>query len=147
MYGKPDLENRDEISKMVNAFYTRVQQDPRLGPLFDDVAKVDWPPHMEKLTNFWSRILLGQAGYAGNPMRAHVDVHVQSEFDHDHFRRWLTLFHDTIDTGWAGPLAEHAKMMGRRVAAVHSGQLTGEKYIFDPSDRTIPVGMPAAGGS
>lgn len=142
MYGKPDLDNRDEINAMVVAFYTQVRDDERLGPLFDDVAQVDWPEHMAKLTNFWSRILLGQAGYAGNPMRAHVDVHVQSDFDHDHFRRWLTLFHQTIDEGWNGPLAEHAKMMGRRVAAVHSKQLTGEPYLFDPDDNTIPLGVP-----
>lgn len=141
MHGKPDLDSRGEIAQMVNTFYGRVREDPRLGPLFDDVAQVHWPSHLDKLTNFWSRILIGEAGYAGNPMRAHVNVHVRSEFDHDHFRRWLTLFHHTIDNGWAGPLAEHAKMMGRRVAAVHSGQLTGERYDFDPDDHVIPLGV------
>lgn len=138
---KPDLDDRDEISKMVNTFYGQVREDPRLGPLFDDVAQVDWPTHLEKLTNFWSRILLNEFGYAGNPMRAHANVHLQSSFDHDHFRRWLTLFHATIDGGWSGPLAEHAKMMGCRVAEVHSNQLTGERYVFDPEDRNIALGV------
>lgn len=141
----PDLDNHDDIEAMVHAFYGKVRIDPLLGPLFNDVAKVDWPTHLDKLTAFWSRVLINQAGYAGNPFRAHANIHDQQCFTRNHFDRWLRLFHETIDADWAGPYAEHAKMMGRRVAEVHSNQLIGERFVFDPDRRTIPLGVSLEG--
>ncbi len=138
---KGDLDNREAIQSMVHRFYGKVRIDPLLGPMFNDVAKVDWPEHLDKLTAFWSRALLGQPGYGGNPFRAHANIHVQQCFTRNHFERWLRLFHDTIDADWAGPYAEGAKEMGRRVAAVHSNQLIGERFEFDPNRHTIPLGV------
>jgi hemoglobin len=137
----PDLDNREAIATMVDNFYGKVRIDPLLGPMFNDVAKVDWPEHLVKLTAFWSRALLNEPGYAGNPFRAHANIHAQQCFTRNHFDRWLRLFHDTIDADWAGPYAEGAKEMGRRVAAVHSNQLIGERFIFDPDRHTIPLGV------
>lgn len=136
-----DLDNRNDIETMVHRFYGKVRVDPLLGPLFNDVAQVDWPEHLDKLTAFWSRALLGEPGYVGNPFRAHVQIHDQQCFTRNHFDRWLRLFHDTIDAHWAGPYAEGAKEMARRVAAVHSNQLIGERYEFDPDRHTIPLGV------
>lgn len=138
---KPDLDTRDAIATMVDTFYGQVRIDPLLGPMFNDVAKVDWPEHLVKLTAFWSRVLLNEPGYAGNPFRAHADIHEQQCFTRNHFERWLRLFHDTIDAGWSGPYAEGAKEMGRRVAAVHSNQLIGERFVFDPNRHMIPLGV------
>ncbi|MBS1847949.1 MAG: group III truncated hemoglobin [Actinobacteria bacterium] len=136
-----DLDNRGDIEAMVHAFYGKVQVDPLLGPLFNDVAAVDWPTHLDKLTAFWSRVLLNEPGYAGNPFRAHVNIHEQQCFTRNHFERWLRLFHETIDSTWSGPYSEAAKEMGRRVAAVHSNQLIGERFVFDPNRRMIPLGV------
>lgn len=136
----PDLDNPDDIGTMVRRFYTKVGVDELLGPLFNDVAKVDWPEHFDKLTAFWCRALIGQPGYAGNPFRAHANIHNQSEFTRAHFEHWLRLFHETIDADWAGPHAEGAKQMARRVAAVHANQLIGEPVEFDPASRSIPIG-------
>lgn len=138
---RPDLDNHDAIETMVHQFYAKVNIDPLLGPLFNDVARVEWPSHLDKLTAFWCRVLLNQPGYAGNPFRAHVDIHSQQCFTRNHFDRWLRLFHETVDADWSGPYAEAAKEMGRRVAAVHSNQLIGERFIFDPDRRTIPLGV------
>lgn len=41
-----------------------------LGPMFNEVAQVDWPEHLSKLTAFWCRALFGMADYQGNPFRA-----------------------------------------------------------------------------
>lgn len=141
MNDTPDLNTTDEIGSMVRSFYTKVGVDDLLGPLFNDVAKVDWPDHFVKLTAFWSRALIGEPGYAGNPFRAHVEIHSQSAFTEAHFLRWLQLFHETIDAGWSGPYAEGAKEMARRVAAVHANQLIGEPVFFDLEDRSVPLGV------
>ncbi|HRD99679.1 MAG TPA: group III truncated hemoglobin [Ilumatobacteraceae bacterium] len=94
-----DLDTPGEIAELVRRFYADVTQDDLLGPMFNEVARVDWSEHLPKLTAFWSRALLGIPGYQGNPFRAHLLVHAQREFTPTHFERWLALFHETI----AGP--------------------------------------------
>ena len=72
-----DLEAESDIAELVRRFYADVAQDELLGPMFNDVARVDWSEHLPKLTAFWCRALLGQPGYEGNPFRAHVLIHNQ----------------------------------------------------------------------
>ena len=119
-----DLEPGD-VAALVRQFYADVAQDDLLGPMFNDVAQVDWPEHLPKLTAFWSRALFGVPGYAGNPFRAHQQVHAREPFTLAHFSRWLDLFEETLDAGWAGPNADRAKELAGNVARVHAGQLVG----------------------
>lgn len=110
---------------MVRRFYADVAMDDLLGPMFNDVAQVDWPEHLPKLTAFWCRALLDRPGYAGNPFRAHTLVHQRSPFTQAHFERWLSLFHESLDLGWVGPNVEQAHRLADDVARVHSHQLAG----------------------
>jgi hemoglobin len=111
---------------MVRRFYSDVAQDDLLGPMFNNVARVDWSQHLPKLTDFWCRLLFGLPGYAGNPLRAHQQVHAKRAFTAQHFARWLDLFYETIDLGWTGPNAEKIKAFAVRVARAHGRQLIGE---------------------
>lgn len=120
-----DLDSPAEVAEMVRRFYQDIAQDDLLGPLFNDVAQVDWSEHLPKLTAFWCRVLLGINGYQGNPFRAHSDVHARSPFTIAHFERWLQLFHETIELGWVGPNADRALELAHNVARVHSQQLVG----------------------
>lgn len=120
-----DLADRAAIAEMVRRFYGSVAQDDLLGPLFNDVAQVDWPEHLPKLTAFWCRALLGQPGYEGNPYRAHSDVNDREAFTVEQFRRWLELFTDNINDGWAGPNVDRALALVNNVAQVHCRQLVG----------------------
>lgn len=121
-----DLDTPAEIAEMVRRFYADVAQDDLLGPMFEDVARVDWSEHLPKLTAFWCRALLGLPGYQGNPFRAHAEVHRQVPFTPAHFERWLSLFHETVELGWVGPRAERALELADHVARVHSSNLVGE---------------------
>jgi len=111
---------------MVRRFYGDVAQDDLLGPLFNDVALVDWGEHLPKLTLFWCRALLGMQGYQGNPFRAHAAVHERSPFTAAHFERWLQLFDETLETGWTGPNADRATALAHNVARVHADHLIGQ---------------------
>jgi hemoglobin len=121
-----DLDTKDQIAEMVRRFYADVAQDDLLGPMFNDVARVDWSEHLPKLTDFWCRALLDLPGYAGNPFRAHAQVHAKRAFTAAHFERWLSLFHETLELGWTGPRAERARRLADDVARVHSQHLVGE---------------------
>lgn len=126
-----DLDSPEEITEMVRRFYVDVAQDDLLGPVFNDVARVDWSEHLHKLTDFWCRALLGLPGYAGNPFRAHARVHARRAFTAAHFERWLTLFHETLELGWIGPNTDRARSIANDVARVHSQQLIGHPVEFD----------------
>jgi hemoglobin len=128
-----DLDDPDEIAEMVRRFYADVAQDDLLGPMFNDVAQVDWCEHLPKLTAFWCRALLAQPGYEGNPYRAHMLVHTRRPFTRAHFERWLELFHETLDLGWSGPRVEQAKSLARKVAMVHSKQIIGDPVEYAPA--------------
>ena len=121
---------------MVRRFYADVSMDDLLGPMFNDVARVDWGEHLPKLTAFWCRALLGMPGYGGNPFRAHALVHDRRPFTPAHFERWLTLFHETLELGWTGPNTRRAAELADNVAAVHSQQLIGHAVFVEPASTT-----------
>jgi hemoglobin len=121
-----DLDSPEEIGEMVRRFYADVSMDDLLGPMFNDVAQVDWREHLVKLTAFWCRALLDLPGYTGNPFRAHALVHERRPFTPAHFARWLELFHETLELGWVGPNVERARQLADDVARVHSQHLIGQ---------------------
>ena len=78
-----------EIRDLVFTFYDRVRQDEDLGPVFDGTLEGRWEPHLEKMCDFWSGVLLATGRFRGDPVRAHMDV---SGIRPAHFERWLELF-------------------------------------------------------
>ena len=136
-----DLDDQVEITEMVRRFYADVAQDDVLGPMFNEVARVNWSEHLPKLTAFWCRALLSMPGYEGNPYRAHLQVHLRRSFEREHFEQWLALFHETLDLGWSGPKTEHAKALAAKVAFVHSKQIIGDPVIHEPV--AAPAGVDA----
>ena len=134
-----DLDSPGEIAEMVRSFYATVADDELLGPVFNDVAEVDWVEHLPKLTAFWCRALLGIEGYVGNPYRAHSLINDRAPLTHEHFDRWLDLFHDAVELGWTGPNAQRALDLAHNVARVHAGQLVGDRDEAGATGRLVPM--------
>ncbi|WP_126976920.1 group III truncated hemoglobin [Frigidibacter oleivorans] len=83
---------RDQIDRVVAAFYAQVRREPVLGPVF--AAHVtDWTTHEAKIAAFWRNAILMDRGYDGSPMRAHLQA---GDVRADHFPRWLALFDATL---------------------------------------------------
>jgi hemoglobin len=120
---KSDLDTPDQIADMVRRFYNSVNTDKLLGPVFNDIAHIDWDNHLPKLTAFWARALLGIDGYQGNPYARHASVHRTSPLTPAHFERWLALFETNLDSRWTGPNVERARSLVHNVARVHATQL------------------------
>jgi len=134
-----DLDTPAEITEMVRRFYQDVAQDDLLGPMFNDVAQVDWNEHLPKLAAFWARALLGIEGYVGNPYRAHALINDRAPFTVAHFDRWLELFHDTVELGWTGPNAQRALTLAHNVARVHASQLVGNATSTGSERPLLPL--------
>jgi hemoglobin len=90
------------ILRLVHAFYDRIRTDPILGPIF--AARIsDWGPHLDRMCDFWSSVMLMTGCYHGRPMPAHATLAI----DASHFDRWLGLFEHTAREVCPRSAAEH----------------------------------------
>ena len=121
---RADIVDRDDIERLVRAFYRSAAMDDVLGPVFE-AAHVNWNAHIATLIDFWSWQLLGQPGYEGQPLRAHEAVHARTPLVDAHYARWIELFCDTIDATFHGPRSEIAKGRGRKMAVAMQRLLGG----------------------
>jgi hemoglobin len=98
------------LARLVEQFYTRIRQDPELGPIFNHAVD-DWPEHFAKLTDFWSSVMLGSGRYKGNPVAAHRKH--AGRITPELFDRWLAIWKATTDElmapGTAAALQEKAE--------------------------------------
>ncbi len=110
-----DITTRDDVKQLVHTFYQRIQHHPQLGYIFNTVAATDWDHHLPKMVNFWENILFGTGSYKGNPMAPHERIHQMHTLSEALFQEWLSLFEETVDSLFVGPLANRAK---ERAAAI-----------------------------
>ncbi|MFT3843478.1 MAG: group III truncated hemoglobin [Lacibacter sp.] len=115
---KKDIENRDDIVKLVDTFYDRVKPDDQIGYFFTKVVPVDWSRHLPLMYNFWENIIFHSGTYGGNPMQVHKEVHLKSPLCKEHFDHWIELFNATIDDLFEGDNAEMAKQRALSIATV-----------------------------
>lgn len=113
-----DIASRDDIVRLVDAFYDRVRADDILGPIFDDIAKTDWGAHLPKMYAFWSAVLFGEPGFKGSPMAVHMDLARHAPLGPREFDRWIEQFHANVDTLFEGPVATEAKLRASRIRDV-----------------------------
>lgn len=109
---------------LVDHFYGLVKSDDLLGPIFTDIAKVDWEEHLPKMYAFWESVLFGAPGYKGRPLPVHLALSNQTQLSAREFGRWLGLFHRAVDQLFEGPQARLAKERASRIADVLAHHLT-----------------------
>ncbi|SDG09176.1 group III truncated hemoglobin [Mucilaginibacter sp. P25] len=118
-----DIEDLTSIKILVDEFYTRVRLDELLGPIFAEVIKNDWQPHLDKMYAFWNAALFGVPGFKGNPFARHAPLPIGNA----HFDRWLDLFKETVDAHFAGPMADDAKNRAGLMAVMFMSKLANMK--------------------
>jgi len=113
---KKDIDNRADIIVLVDTFYENVAINPHIGPIFTDVARVDWTHHLPKMYDFWESILFGKAIYKGNPMLSHFALNKKTPLQQEQFEIWKNLFFQNVDDLFAGPNAELIKQKAQSIA-------------------------------
>ena len=114
MKAKPDIAGIEDIKIMVDDFYTKVQDDELLAPIFNFRLSTHWGPHLEKMYTFWNAALFGVKGYSGNPFMKHATM----ELDQEHFDRWIRMFNETVDKYFEGAVADEAKRRASVMASM-----------------------------
>lgn len=57
-----DIENRDYIIQLVDAFYEKLLKDPAMIPVFEP-SMINWNEHIERVYNFWDNWLFQTGSY------------------------------------------------------------------------------------
>jgi hemoglobin len=109
-----DILQEEDVKTLVNTFYDKVRNDALLSVVFEPVIKDNWPVHLQKMTDFWSTILLYTRKYKDDPLPKHLPLQV----DKMHFERWLQLFNETIDELFEGQIAANAKLRANSIAKI-----------------------------
>lgn len=117
------------IGRLVRAFYAKVRKDPELGPIFEAAIGDDWDHHLERMTDFWSSVMLTSGRYSGNPMIKHVR---QKTIQPDHFVRWLALFEETANELFT---ADCAAQFAARAHNIARGLQMGMFFLQDKTQR------------
>lgn len=137
----PDRIDEEGIRSLVFAFYDRIRVEPELGPMFERRLAGRWEPHLEKMCNFWSTVLLGTASFRGNPMAMHLDI---PGLNSGHFDRWIELFDATAHE--LLPAHQAADIVGRsrRMRVALEGAISAQAQQANESTLSAPEGSPVA---
>jgi hemoglobin len=99
-----DITDRRDVACLVDVFYDRVRDDALLGPIFDDVAHVDWATHLPRMYDFWESVLFGRATFKGTPLIAHRALARKTSLTGTEFEHWVALFQTTVDDLFKGAI-------------------------------------------
>lgn len=131
----PEALDEEMIHAVVHGFYDRIRADALLGPVFDAaIAPEEWPVHLAKMCDFWSGMLLRTGRYQGRPLPPHLAIPGIGE---EHFRRWLTLFRETV--GQLCPPGIAALFMDRALRIAHSFRLAIAFHRGEDSVGLAPI--------
>jgi hemoglobin len=114
-----DIQTEADVKQLVYTFYDKVRADALLGPVFEHAIAGNWDVHLQIMCNFWSTMLLYSGKYSGDPMSKHFSLPI----DPAHFSQWLTLFRGTVDSLFAGEVAENAKARASNIARIMQSML------------------------
>jgi len=119
-----DIATEQDIKNLVDRFYDKVNADPLLGPIFNDLVQVNWAEHLPTMYSFWSTLLFRTMTFKGQPMPKHMVLPLKKE----HCDRWIALFCATVDELFAGPKAKEAKNYALSIADTFQTRMG----IFNP---------------
>ncbi|MEO0572674.1 MAG: group III truncated hemoglobin [Bacteroidota bacterium] len=111
-----EIENREDVFKLVDTFYTKVRRYELPGPIFNKHIR-DWPLHLERLIDFWETYLFYVGKFKGDPLLKHrlVDASENYSINEMYFEVWLNHWFRTIDSMFDGEKANRAKSRTRNM--------------------------------
>ena len=124
---KKDIENRNDLLLLMEAFYKKLLADSSISYLFIDIAKIDIMVHLPILVDFWDMVLFQSNTYRKNAIEPHMKLHQQSPLNKDHFDVWLFHFKKTVDELFEGKKAKEAKQKAVSIATIMQIKINNQK--------------------
>lgn len=120
-----DLAGRVDIEALMYRFYGTALYDSVLSEPFAELRAAGLDDHIPTMCDFWETVLFRAGRYRGSALTVHRRLHDRVRLTPEHFVRWLTLWRAVVDEMYTGPVAEHAKLQGARIAWSMNRRLTG----------------------
>lgn len=118
-----DIQNRDDLLFLMEAFYSTMLKDEQIGYIFTEVAQLDLAHHLPMLADFWNNALFHTGGYKNNVVQIHKDLSEKEYLKPEHFARWQDLLKQTIDVHFKGEIAEKMKLRASQVGMTIQAKL------------------------
>lgn len=115
---KNDIENIEDITTLVNAFYSKVIDDSTIGHIFKSVPYFSFEKHIPIMISFWETLLFGVASYKGNPMLKHIELNKTIPLNTEHFKQWLSLWEETVNVTFKGKNATEAIIKAKSIGCL-----------------------------
>jgi hemoglobin len=125
---KRDIESRKDIELLIVRFYEKIKTDSMLGPIFTEVAKVNWEKHLPIMIGFWDNALFYNGTYSGNPMKTHQHLHHIFPLNEEHFKQWLFLFSSSVNELFSGKNAILINQKALNIATVLQAKIFSEHF-------------------
>jgi hemoglobin len=72
---KRDIESRDDLVQLLEAFYTKAFADELIGHFFTKVVPLNLEVHIPVIADFWEAIIFNKHTYKKNVMVVHQHIH------------------------------------------------------------------------
>jgi hemoglobin len=118
---KKQIQSREDIEILVDAFYKKVLINPLIGHFFTEVAQIGLRQHMPVMYSFWETVLLGVMSFKGAPIPKHIELDRKMPLHKAHFDEWIRLWTETVYEHFEGEVADDA---------VKRANLMGELMLF-----------------
>lgn len=122
-----DIENNDDLYKLVDAFYIKLLNDASIAYIFTEVIKINLQEHLPILVTFWSQALFNKGGYHKNVAQIHLDINEKEYLSPELFKIWLQHFNDSVDENFMGLNAEKIKTQALSIATVMQIKIHNER--------------------
>lgn len=107
---KRDIQSKEDVEKLMAAFYGKATKDEIIGQKFDGI---DMSKHIPRIVDFWRTIIFYDGNFKGSPFDKHIPLHLKNK----DFERWLFLFEETMNEYFEGEKAtemiNRAKLIGK----------------------------------
>lgn len=127
---RSDISTLADIKLLVDTFYSNIQKEELLGPIFNEIIQDRWPEHLDKMYRFWQTILFEEHTYKGSPFAPHASMPLEQH----HFERWLGIFYGTIDELFTGEKTEEAKWRAKKMATMFHYKI---EFFKDKGGRSL----------
>lgn len=117
-----DIENREDVVKLVDTFYDNLLKDEKLAPVFGPSAE-HWEQHIVRVYNFWENWLFQTGSYTGGMMWVHMERHATHPLTTELFERWLAYWITCTDALFAGKNADFVKSKALEIGQILNAKL------------------------
>ena len=113
-----DIQNRQDLEFLMDAFYAKLLADDAINYIFTDVAKINLETHLPHIVDFWEQVVLNSGNYKKNVLQVHLDLNEKEKLLPEHFEIWLEHLNQTVNSYFVGENASKIITRALSIATV-----------------------------